>query len=467
MAQVGALPATDRETFLAGLLRVGDSLVAGASCYLAYHLWIGGFSLPSYYWAALVIGALLALNALSLAGVYRVDRLRRPLRRFGRTLGGWGAALAVLALLSVVVKTSDQYSRAWFLLWLLLGAGGLFLLRLGVALQVARWRETGGAQLRLVVVGTDEPALRLARQLGEAEGAYMTVVGHVGAPVAGAFAGRLLGDIEALPALVARDRIEEAVVCLPAQDAATLQRLTQVLRRLPITVRYALDLPPLEVPVRGVSEVAGLPMLDIWRRPMSTWERFLKALEDRVLASLFLLVAALPMLLIALAIKLDSRGPVLFRQQRAGFGNASFEMLKFRTMRHEAAAAPDVPQAQRRDPRVTRPGAWLRRTSLDELPQLLNVLRGDMSLVGPRPHALAHDRFYADLIDDYLARQRVKPGMTGWAQVNGLRGETDTPDKMRRRVQFDLYYIDNWSVFFDLKILVLTLLVGFVNRNAY
>ena len=464
---MGVLPATDKEALLAGLLRVGDTLIAGASCSLAYYLWIGGVHLPSYYWAALVIGALLTLNAMSLAGVYRVDRLRRPLRRFGRTLGAWGLALAALALLSVVVKTSDLYSRAWFLLWLLLGAGGLFLLRLGVALQVARWRDTGEAQLRVVVVGTDARALRLAAQLGEAEGAYMMVVGHVGRPADGDFPGRLLGDIEALPALVASERIEEAVVALAPGDAAALRRLMQTLRRLPITVRYALDLPELDLPARGVSEVAGLPMLDVWRRPMTPWELFLKATEDRVLAALFLVVAAPLMLLIALAIKLDSRGPVLFRQQRAGFGNGCFEMLKFRTMRHEPADAASVPQAQRNDPRITRLGAWLRRSSLDELPQLVNVLRGEMSLVGPRPHALAHDRFYAELIGDYLARQRVKPGMTGWAQVNGLRGETDTPDKMRRRVQFDLYYIDHWSVFFDLKILFLTLLVGFVNRNAY
>jgi putative colanic acid biosynthesis UDP-glucose lipid carrier transferase len=146
-------------------------------------------------------------------------------------------------------------------------------------------------------------------------------------------------------------------------------------------------------------------------------------------------------------------------------------MLKFRTMvagvpsveRDEA----EVPQARRNDNRITRIGSFLRRSSLDELPQLINVLRGEMSLVGPRPHAIQHDRYYASLIDDYLARQRVKPGMTGWAQVNGLRGETDTPEKMRRRVLYDLYYIDNWSVWLDLKILFLTIFVGFVHKNAY
>jgi putative colanic acid biosynthesis UDP-glucose lipid carrier transferase len=211
-------------------------------------------------------------------------------------------------------------------------------------------------------------------------------------------------------------------------------------------------------------------MLDLWHRPLSTWERLAKVLEDRVLALLFLVLASPLMLLIALAIKLDSRGPVLFHQRRAGFGNDTFEMLKFRTMVAGASSdreEAEVPQARRNDTRITRVGGFLRRSSLDELPQLVNVLRGEMSLVGPRPHAIQHDRFYASLIDDYLARQRVKPGLTGWAQVNGLRGETDTPEKMRRRVLYDLYYIDNWSVWLDLKILFLTIFVGFVHKNAY
>jgi putative colanic acid biosynthesis UDP-glucose lipid carrier transferase len=180
------------------------------------------------------------------------------------------------------------------------------------------------------------------------------------------------------------------------------------------------------------------------------------------------LVVFAPLLLaIALAIRLDGPGPVLFRQKRYGFANNEFTVFKFRTMRHRPAEEPDVPQARRQDPRITRVGAFLRRTSLDELPQLINVLRGDMSLVGPRPHAVAHNVQYAQIIDDYLSRHRVKPGITGWAQINGLRGETDTPEKMRARVEHDLYYIDNWSLMLDIKILLLTPLRGFVNKNAY
>jgi len=469
MVQVASAVATDKEALLGGLLRVGDATLAAASGYLAYALRLGHLSPPSIYLAAFLLAALLTLNGMALAGVYRPDRVRRPLRRFARTLTAWAGVAAALALLSVIVKISDSYSRIWFILWILLGAVALFLLRLAVALLVARWRETGEALKRVAILGVQPRARAIARQLAESEGPHLTVVGFV-AP--GGEPGRgpgLLGRLEALPEIVRRERIEEIIVALEGDDRATLAQLMQQLRGLPITVRFALAPPALELPLRGVSEIGGLPMLDLWRRPLGAWELFVKAAEDRALALLFLVVAAPAMLAIALAIRLDSRGPVLFRQQRAGFTNGPFAMLKFRTMQAAAAAGDggELPQARRNDPRITRVGAFLRRTSLDELPQLFNVLRGEMSLVGPRPHALAHDRHFAQLIDDYLARQRVKPGMTGWAQVNGLRGETDTPEKMRRRVQHDLFYIDNWSVFLDLKILFLTLFVGFVNRNAY
>jgi exopolysaccharide biosynthesis polyprenyl glycosylphosphotransferase len=208
-------------------------------------------------------------------------------------------------------------------------------------------------------------------------------------------------------------------------------------------------------------------MLSVLERPLSGWSLVLKALEDRILAAILLLLLGPLLLAIAAIVKLDSPGPALFRQRRYGFANNEIVVYKFRTMFHARVEDASVPQATRDDPRITRIGKFLRRSSLDEFPQLLNVLRGDMSLVGPRPHAVAHNEQYATIIDDYLARHRVKPGMTGWAQVNGLRGETDTPEKMRRRVQFDLYYIDNWSLLFDLKILALTPIAILGKENAY
>jgi len=462
---------TGKESVLAALLRVGDVLLVAATGYLAFLLRFAEFSLPTVYLAAIFLGPLFAYNALSLGGLYRSDRVRRPLRRFGRALVAWLVAMAALALLSVVLKISNYYSRAWFVIWIALGGVTLFLLRLGVALLVAHWRGTGEALMRVAVIGTGPRARAVAQQLQGGD-SLLRMVGHVwlDRPQPPAEEAALCGIAE-FPEVVRRDRIEEAIVAVDPQDRDALAKVVRTLKRLPITVRFAMEPPAMDLPARGISELAGQPMLDIWRPPLSTWERFAKAAEDRTLALLLLLLTLPLTLLIALAIKLDSPGPVLFRQRRAGFGNDTFEMLKFRTMTAQPPTSDrddaEVPQARRNDTRVTRLGAMLRRTSLDELPQLINVLRGEMSLVGPRPHAVQHDRYYAKAIDDYLGRQRVKPGMTGWAQVNGLRGETDTPEKMHRRVVYDLYYIDNWSVWLDMKILFLTVFVGFVHKNAY
>jgi Undecaprenyl-phosphate glucose phosphotransferase len=208
-------------------------------------------------------------------------------------------------------------------------------------------------------------------------------------------------------------------------------------------------------------------MINVFERPLSGWGAVLKRAEDIALSALLLVLFGPLLLLLGLLVRLDSRGPALFRQQRFGFNNNPITVLKFRTMRVNAATDPAVPQARRGDPRITRIGRFLRRTSLDELPQLINVLRGDMSLIGPRPHAIAHNEYYAELIDGYLRRHRVKPGITGWAQVNGWRGETADVEAMHQRVKYDLYYIENWSLRFDVAILLRTLVTGFVHRNAY
>jgi putative colanic acid biosynthesis UDP-glucose lipid carrier transferase len=208
-------------------------------------------------------------------------------------------------------------------------------------------------------------------------------------------------------------------------------------------------------------------ILSVFHRPLSAFGPGAKRLEDVTIGLLAVLLLAPLLTVIAILVKLESRGPVIFRQERVGFGNKRFFVFKFRTMRCEASPDPRVPQAKRDDPRVTRVGAVLRRFSLDELPQLFNVLRGEMSLVGPRPHAAAHDEIYAPLIDGYLARHCVKPGITGWAQVHGERGMTATVLDMQRRLEYDLFYIANWSPYFDLKIMLMTIPAVIRGANAY
>src|SRR5690606_32379061 len=216
----------------------------------------------------------------------------------------------------------------------------------------------------------------------------------------------------------------------------------------------------------SITEVAGLPVLNLSATPMEGVNGLLKALEDRVLAALILLLIWPVMVAIAIGIKLSSPGPVIFKQHRYGLRGNKIEVWKFRTMT-VCENDDNVTQAKRNDPRVTRFGAFLRRTSLDELPQLFNVLQGRMSLVGPRPHAVAHNEQYRKLIGRYMLRHTVKPGITGLAQINGWRGETDSLDKMQKRVEYDLYYIENWSLWLDLKIIFLTLFKGLRHPNAY
>jgi exopolysaccharide biosynthesis polyprenyl glycosylphosphotransferase len=219
-----------------------------------------------------------------------------------------------------------------------------------------------------------------------------------------------------------------------------------------------------------VSHLAGLTFLNVIDRPLRDWNWIAKVIEDRVLSALILALISPLLLAVAILIKLDSPGPVFFRQKRYGFNNDLIEVLKFRTMHHAAADVNAEQLTRRNDPRITRIGSFLRRTSIDELPQFLNVLRGEMSIVGPRPHALkakAGTLLYQEAVKYYDARHRMKPGITGWAQVNGWRGETDTIEQIRKRVEHDLYYIENWSVSLDLRIIAQTIFGGFTGRHAF
>jgi Undecaprenyl-phosphate glucose phosphotransferase len=221
---------------------------------------------------------------------------------------------------------------------------------------------------------------------------------------------------------------------------------------------------------RAYSYVGNIPLVDVFDKPLSDWGQVAKFLEDRIISLLALTLVSPIMLLIALAIKLDSKGPVFFKQKRYGFNNELIEVYKFRSMYTDRTDANANKLVSKNDSRVTRVGRFIRKTSLDELPQLINVLRGELSLVGPRPHAThakAADALYTDVVEGYFARHKVKPGITGWAQINGWRGETDTEEKIQRRVEHDLYYIENWSLFFDLYILARTPIALLKTENAY
>jgi len=280
----------------------------------------------------------------------------------------------------------------------------------------------------------------------------------------------LSGTLAQLVRLVQGGNIDEVVICLPRQATRRVQEITEKLRGYSVNVHIAAHFIENEDLANSshsmVRMIGNAGLVQVHAKPIRGWGLFWKEAMDRVGAAVLLAAVCPIFAVIAAAIKLDSKGPVFFRQRRHGLMGRTITVWKFRTM-HCAEDGPVVQQAQKNDPRVTRVGAFLRKTSLDELPQLINVLLGEMSLVGPRPHAIAHNEHYGAIIERYDHRNQVKPGITGWAQINGLRGETSTPKQMEMRVAHDLAYIGNWSVWLDIKVLFLTPVYGFVSRNAY
>jgi putative colanic acid biosynthesis UDP-glucose lipid carrier transferase len=471
MKRKNSVVAADLQTLVLGALRVADAAVIAGAAFAAYWARHDSWLIPDLYLIAILAAAGLAANYLQIARVYVFENLSRLASQFGKIAMAWSAVMASLLALAYFTQTSVAFSRAFAIGWYALGFGGLILVRLLLLVLIDRWRRQGRLAMNVAVIGAGEMGRAFLKHLADVATHECRIVGvyddrkdRLPETIEGQ---RVAGTVDDLIAYCRTNPVDEIVVALPWQASADLQELIKKLKIVPVDVKLCPDYIGTYLPARGFHAIAGIPMLSVLERPLSGWSLVLKALEDRILAAILLVLLAPLLLAIAAAVKLDSPGPALFRQRRYGFANNEIVVFKFRTMFHQRAEDASVPQATRNDPRVTRIGKFLRRSSLDEFPQLLNVLMGDMSLVGPRPHAVAHNEQYATIIDDYLARHRVKPGMTGWAQVNGLRGETDTPEKMRRRVQFDLYYIDNWSLLFDLKILALTPLAILGKENAY
>ncbi len=455
---------------VAELMPLADALVVLAASAIACLMRYGMDPVPPEIPAVTLLAAILCVHLLRVGGAYR-DQLNDGLTtQIARTARAWCAISIGLVLLGYFTKTSDSFSRAWTTSSFLLGLFGFTGLRVVTSLFMQHWRRTGRLARNVAVVDLSGAGQALAQRL-TARGPQDVRLLGVYRDGAAADGGP---DIATLTALSRITRIDEVMV-LPARvpegaaNAAEAWAFDAAMRRLgtiPAHLHICPELPTFATAPRAVALLFGTPVLTLRQRPLAGWQAVAKRLEDLVLSSVMLLLLAPLMATVAVMVRCDSPGPILFRQKRLGFSNNEFTVFKFRTM-IDRPEEPDVPQTQRNDPRVTRLGRFLRSKSLDELPQIFNVLRGDMSLVGPRPHALAHNEKYAALIDDYLWRHRMAPGITGWAQVNGFRGETDTLEKMQRRVEYDLAYIDGWSVAFDLKILAQTALNVLFDRNAF
>lgn len=453
-----------------GVLRAADPLVIILAGVIAHYSRIGTLLPSESYGTVIVLGALLAANFLALAGSYRVAAETLTPFAILRGLLIWFAVIGVLLAGLFLAKVSVTYSRLFVINWVVLTSAFLILNRVVLLSVVGVLKKRGGLKNRVAVLGSPDRAKKIIERLyrSNSDGTY--VVGgfvHDDSRMAYIQGKPMFGTLQSLLKMVEQGRIDEVLMCFDHDDAALFRASLRKLSTAPININCTTGSDVDDLPILGTAEIGGQFVLRLSDRPLTGWQGVLKAIEDKVFATILLLLAAPLMLVIAIAVKLSSPGPILFRQMRYGFNNKSFEVFKFRTMRMHAETDGFLPQATPGDPRITAVGAFLRRTSLDELPQLFNVLQGSMSLVGPRPHAVSHNDYYGGIINGYLGRHRVKPGITGWAQIHGLRGETRTLEEMKQRVQFDLHYIDRWSVLLDLRIILLTPFSVFSQQNAY
>jgi Undecaprenyl-phosphate glucose phosphotransferase len=451
---------------LAGTVRLIEIALVGLvgfAVYFAYVVPIEGFAWR--YVGAIAGIALLALFAFQAADIYQVQAFRGHEKQYMRLASAWSVVFLIAIGVSFFAKAGDHFSRAWLGGFYVLGLCTLIGFRRALFLLVRRWTRDGRLDRRTVVVGADRNGESLIGSISAQRDSDVRVVGvfddrgDARSP-ASCQGVQKLGSIDDLVEFARHTRVDLVIFSLPISAEARILQMLKKLWVLPVDIRLSAHTNKLRFRPRSYSYIGNVPVIDIFDKPIADWDVVMKWLFDKIVGSLALLCAAPLMALVALAIKLDSKGAVLFKQRRYGFNNELIEVYKFRSMYVEQTDASAQRLVTKDDPRVTRVGRFIRKTSLDELPQLFNVVfAGNLSLVGPRPHAVhakAENRIYDEAVDGYFARHRVKPGITGWAQINGWRGETDSQEKIQRRVEHDLYYIENWSILFDVYILART-----------
>jgi Undecaprenyl-phosphate glucose phosphotransferase len=461
------------EYFLFGL-----RLVHGITCILPGLLilafWEGNISeIPQSYFAVQLFFALISVLIFQALGVYSEALFSNSLR-FRLIIVAWSSAFGLLLFMHQTLALFDYISTGQLVLWYLSSLALFSLERLFMLVLFKHLMNKGFFLQNAVILGATENGERLAEYLLQHQDIRSGVtgfiddrIGRMPKTVAGL---PLLGNSDDLERLIREEKVTQVLVALPWSAENRMDYIIRELRRLPVNVLLVPDMVAFRHAHNRITEVARLPMFNASDVPLRGWSPFFKRVEDMLFSCLALLLLSPVMLLVALAIKLDSPGPVLFRQKRYGYNNRLIKVCKFRSMHQHQADATAEQQTTRGDARVTRVGRFIRKTSLDELPQLFNVVAGSMSMVGPRPHATATKAagiLFEQAVKEYTSRHRVKPGITGLAQINGYRGETDTVEKIEKRVEFDLEYIENWSVWFDIYILLRTVPAVLFTREAY
>ncbi len=449
------------------LARLLDAALIGSGALLASQIRYQDAVVNPMNSAFIAFAIAFALAAFPVFGLYESWRGRSLPALVGKTALAWIVVQVCGLVLMFTLHRTDLVSRLWFVYWTAISGGALIVSRLVVHGVMRRMRHAGMNLRDVAIVGHGERGRELVRkvQTSPAGGFRVTAMFDPAAMERRDANGE--SEFERFVARVRGNKVREIWLALALSESQTIQHFVREFRNELVNIRFIPDMQSVALFDGGMTDLIGEPAINLIASPLPPHAMVKKDIFDRLFAAAALLALSPLLIAIAVAVKLSSRGPVFFRQYRKGADGHAFRIYKFRSMRVHAEQHGVVTQATRGDSRITRVGAFLRRTSLDELPQFINVLRGEMSVVGPRPHALEHDEFYQDVVTDYIHRYRIKPGITGWAQVNGYRGETDRIEKMEKRVEHDLYYLRNWSFALDMRIVMATVVKGLVNSNAY
>lgn len=432
---------------------------------------IPNFPIHDRYTIIGILGGFVFVTSSQIVGIYQNWRGRPFFNSIKLVLKAWALTWGILIIIAFLYKDASNFSRLIIVLWAIITPFALIGYRLTIRYMLSKYRMQGKNARKIAIIGAGKVGQHLASVILSNPWLGYKVVGFYddnrdllntninNYPV--------LGTIDQVYEHAKNGEFDELYICLPLRAEGKIKQLLNQLTDTTAVVKYIPDLFSFDLMHAKWTDLKGIPVISVFDTPTNnTTARLLKRAEDFILSTLILILISPVLLIIALLVKTSSPGPIIFKQKRYGLNGQEIKIYKFRSMTTQDNGAV-IKQATKNDARITPIGAFLRRTSIDELPQFINVLQGKMSIVGPRPHAIAHNEEYRKLVPKYMQRHLVKPGITGWAQVNGWRGETDTLEKMEKRVEYDLHYINNWSLWFDIKIIVLTIFKGFINKNAY
>lgn len=454
---------------LAWVLRGLDVIAVFLAGVFAYFYKFHDWQMQPHYFVSLALGAFLVFFIFPFFKIYESVRAKKILGHLINILQAVAAVMMVLAGLAFLTKTGEIFSRAWFLTWGISSVILVILFRFSMVMCLRFMRSRGMNERRVIIIGAGELGQRLAATVQQKMWTGFRVIAFFDDEL-----NHNASSLRGIPLIKTPENmsdyintlnqsLEEVWIALPLREQERVQSILHQLRHHPVTTRLVLDFFSMDLLNHSITDLAGFPVVNLRSTPMIGMKKVFKSLEDWIIAAVILIIISPLLVCLALAVKFSSKGPIFFRQKRVGWNGQEFEMLKFRTMPVDAEEKTGPVWAKEGEKRATPIGAFLRKTSLDELPQFINVLCGDMSIVGPRPERKVFVEQFKEQIPRYMQKHFVKAGITGWAQINGWRGNTS----LEKRIEYDLFYIENWSLWFDLKIIFLTLFRGFLNKNAY